>query len=154
MRMAFMWLPVYSLLHTYLELKSESPDPPVVHVMDQPAMNNVTLDSNQRYDLYTVSPLLDHELIPKNTPEHARHCSIRYSPNMTYHGEIHYCKPHGFGTLKEENRTSIGWWILGEFQTGIIMELVELPEILREQITIPQIKTAILIVKNKTCSVF
>jgi hypothetical protein len=68
---------------------------------------------------------------------------------MNYSGEIHGYKPHGFGTLTEENKMSLGWWLQGSFKSGIVMYLKPIPLLLKSTSPIPQIKYAVLVVNEK-----
>lgn len=96
----------------------------------------------------TVSPLLDHVLPMNMVPAESVHCTINYENGMIYQGEIHNYRPHGFGTLieKEKFKTSLGWWLQGVFRSGIVMYHTPIPEILRTEHMIPQVKQAMLVV--------
>lgn len=100
-------------------------------------------------DIRTVSPLLDFVLTPEDVPSESRHSTIQYTDEMVYHGEIHNYRPHGFGTLKEPNKTSIGWWMQGTFTNGLVMNLVPIPNVMRERGYVPQVRQAALIVDQK-----
>jgi hypothetical protein len=99
--------------------------------------------------IQTISPLLDSAMTPENTPFESKHCTISYHNHMTYSGEIHNYRPHGFGTLTEENKMSFGWWLQGIFKSGIIMYLKPIPSLLKSTFPIPQIKHAVLVVNEK-----
>jgi len=99
--------------------------------------------------IQTISPLLDFATTPENTPFESKHCTIVYPNNMNYSGEIHQYKPHGFGTLTEINKMSLGWWLQGVFKSGIVMYLKAVPSRLRSTSPIPQIKHAVLVVHEK-----
>lgn len=99
--------------------------------------------------IQTISPLLDFTTSPDSTPFESKHCSIRYPHGMNYSGEIHQYRPHGFGTLTEQNKISLGWWLRGEFRSGIVMYLKPIPKRLKSMSPIPQIKHAVLVVNEK-----
>lgn len=100
--------------------------------------------------LKTVAPLLDHTYSFIDCPDESTYCTIDYENGMVYQGEIHAGRPHGFGSLieKDNNKTSLGWWIQGDFKSGIIMFLAPIPDIIRQQGFMPQIKQAILVVNS------
>lgn len=99
--------------------------------------------------IQTISPLLDFATSPENTPSESKHVTISYPGNMNYSGEIHDYKPHGFGTLTEENKMSLGWWMRGVFMSGVVMYLKPIPSVLRSISPIPQIRHAVLVVNEK-----
>jgi len=99
----------------------------------------------------TVSPLLDHELDPTEIPSESKYCTVRYSPDMVYKGELLDCKPHGFGTLLEDSKAkvSLGWWMQGTFRSGLVVYVAPIPEKMREDRPIPQIRQACLVVNGE-----
>lgn len=62
----------------------------------------------------------------QNIPENGNDVTIRY-PNKIYSGEVHNHVPHGFGTLTEIQKTSLGWWLDGKFKNGLVIEHKPLP---------------------------
>lgn len=104
---------------------------------------------DEEWNIRTVSPLLDFVLSGDEVPRESAHCTIQYTKEMTYHGEIHNYRPHGFGTLQEPNKTSIGWWMQGIFTNGLVMNLVQIPNVMREKGYVPQVRQAALVVDKK-----
>lgn len=51
-----------------------------------------------------------------------------YGDTKRYEGSFAQWKPHGFGTLYETDKQTIGWWQKGALYTGIVMEFKPLPE--------------------------
>jgi hypothetical protein len=106
------------------------------------------------YRLSTISPILD--FVYKSTdelPVDSSHVTIDYENGMIYKGEIHNSIPHGFGTLYEDSKhkVSLGWWLQGAFKSGIVLYPAPLPKAIKEEynISIPQIKQAVLVVNGK-----
>lgn len=106
-------------------------------------------DDEFGFEIKTISPLLDFKLPPAECPENSKHSTIQYPGNVTYSGEIHNFKPHGFGTLTEENKTSIGWWLQGIFKHGLVISLKPIPSCLRLNYSIPQIRYAVMVLHEK-----
>jgi hypothetical protein len=106
------------------------------------------------YEVATISPVLDFSY--KSTddfPSDSSHITIDYENGMIYKGEIHNSIPHGFGTLYEDckHKVSLGWWLQGVFKSGVVLYPTPIPKAMKEQynVTIPQVKQAILVVNGK-----
>lgn len=97
----------------------------------------------------TISPLLNFATTPENTPFESKYSNINYAGNMNYTGEINYFKPHGFGTLTEENKMSLGWWQQGIFKSGLVLYLKPVPCCMRMTAPLPPIQYAVLVVDEK-----
>jgi len=100
------------------------------------------------FQIKTVAPVFDTPLTAEEIPRESLHCTIVYSDSMTYKGEIHGYKAHGFGTLIEPNKTSIGWWMQGIFQNGIVMHLKPIPHKMKQEMNFPQIQEAVLVLEQ------
>lgn len=106
------------------------------------------------YELSTISPFLDFPYKSSEPlPTDSRHMTIDYENGMIYKGEIHNSVPHGFGTLYEDSKhkVSLGWWLQGTFQGGVVLYPTAIPKAIKEEynITIPQIQKAVLVVNGK-----
>lgn len=104
-------------------------------------------------EIQTISPVLDFAIPASDVPEKGKHCTVCYSPDMSYSGEIMNYRPHGFGTLVERNKTSMGWWMQGVFKSGVVMQLKPVPEIMKKQFVVPQIQYAVLVVNEEKVEV-
>jgi len=51
-----------------------------------------------------------------------KYCTISFSGEKLYSGEVHNCLPHGFGTLLEKNRSCFGWFMHGTFKSGCVLD--------------------------------
>lgn len=56
-----------------------------------------------------------------DVPEEAKHVEVDYDDGKTYFGEMKAFRPDGFGTLVEQDKTSIGWWKKGVYRSGIVL---------------------------------
>lgn len=54
-------------------------------------------------------------------PAEAHHVEVDYDDGKTYFGEMKAFRPDGFGTLVEQDKTTIGWWKKGIYQSGIVL---------------------------------
>jgi hypothetical protein len=77
--------------------------------------------------------------------------STTYPDGKIFFGETKNMKPHGFGMLVESKKRSIGWWIDGEFDSGIIMSLACVPSVMCDSpqiLTFPPVRKAVLLHRN------
>lgn len=56
-----------------------------------------------------------------DVPSEASCVEVDYEDGKTYFGEMKGFRPDGFGTLIEEDKTSIGWWNKGRYQSGLVL---------------------------------
>lgn len=105
--------------------------------------------SLQDLEIKTILPL---SCDSDNIPVHGKDVTIYYD-NKVYSGEIHNRLPHGFGVLTETQKTSLGWWMNGEFKNGLIMEHKPLPPRIRDlggdQLQMGPVKRAFVWWNNK-----
>jgi hypothetical protein len=100
-------------------------------------------------------PLHDYLYLPgdEQRPKESSHQTIDYSNGKIYSGEIHNGIPHGFGTLRENRKTTLGWFMYGKFTTGLVMSHPPIPDRLKylyEQNHTRPISAAFLVTKNGT----
>jgi len=108
-----------------------------------------TVDPEEGITIHSINPLMDFVHTSVDVPQESTYCTIRYHDDMIYRGEIHQYKPHGFGTLEERNKTSLGWWMQGNFKHGLVMYLVPIPERMRQDPIIPRVRQAVLVYEEK-----
>jgi hypothetical protein len=87
----------------------------------------------EELELKSALPL---EVDSTNVPFSGKNVIVDYKhKDMVYHGEIHDYMPHGFGTLHERKKTSMGWWFKGYLKKGIITEHGPLPTVMQRTVT-------------------
>jgi len=91
-------------------------------------------------DELAMISILEDVCDPSSVPNYGKNVVIRYK-NSTYHGEIHNHVPHGFGTLYEDRKTTLGWWMLGIFKSGLVIEYKSVPSMMKQD---KYVKRAIL----------
>jgi hypothetical protein len=79
------------------------------------------------FEIRTVAPLLDPVLNPIEAPEVSTHCTVYYGNGKTYRGSFKQYKPHGYGMLLEENKTSTGKWVNGIMVWGVVVIFKQVP---------------------------
>jgi hypothetical protein len=79
------------------------------------------------FEIKTVAPLLDPVLNPQEAPQQSMHCTVRYDHGKTYRGSFKHFKPHGYGMLIEENKTSTGKWVNGIMVWGVVVLFKQIP---------------------------
>lgn len=69
-----------------------------------------------------------------------KYCTISFSDEKLYSGEVHNCLPHGFGTLLEKNRSCFGWFMHGTFKSGCVLDHPDVCDRLRYLYSQPHVK--------------
>lgn len=103
----------------------------------------------------TRPPMLDHiyEAADLTRPDSDSYQTIKYSNGKVYSGEIHNGIPHGLGTLLEYNRSTFGWFLYGQFRSGIVLDHPHVPQRLRylyQTQQIRPIRSGFVVLKNGT----
>jgi hypothetical protein len=75
-------------------------------------------------------PIMDHiyNVADLTRPDSETHQTIQYTNGKVYSGEIHNGIPHGLGTLIEKDRSTFGWFLFGQFRSGIVLDHPRIPE--------------------------
>jgi hypothetical protein len=83
--------------------------------------------------LHTRHPILDYVQASEElmTDPIGKYNTIQYPSGKVYSGETHNGLPHGLGTLVENNRSSFGWFMYGQFRTGCVLDHPEVCDRLR-----------------------
>lgn len=114
---------------------------------------NSKTNSKRAPDLSTeelkIQSIIEHECTSDEMPKDGKFITVKYkNSDSVYSGEIHNYLPHGFGTLYEQNKTTIGWWMNGNYTTGLIMEHKRFPPRMCVAAQIPPVRRAFIWNKN------
>lgn len=85
----------------------------------RPFIQLTPLDINSTHPLMDYVQDVEQAMINESI---GKYSTITYSHGKTYSGETHNGLPHGLGTLIEQNRSSFGWFIYGQFKSGCVLD--------------------------------
>lgn len=74
---------------------------------------------------------------------------VIYPDGKQYYGEQKDSVPQGFGLLVESKKRSMGWWDMGVFTNGLVMDLVPVPDRMKELVTLFHPVSRVIMVHNK-----
>lgn len=78
-------------------------------------------------------PIMDqiYKAADPERPDVDGHQTIVYGNGKRYSGEVHAGIPHGLGSLIEYDRSTFGWFLHGQFRSGVVLDHPRVPERLR-----------------------
>lgn len=126
----------YKLLYLHKLIKGSSARHVNSNRLDNRRSNLVNTHNRKRafdmdqeeLEIHTVAPILDHTMLPQESPCDADHVTVKYGNNKVYRGAFANHKPHGHGELYEENKSSLGLWKEGILVWGVVVVFKKLPE--------------------------
>ena len=86
---------------------------------------------HDEFTISTVAPLLDHTLVPEEGPKRSGHATVRYPNGKIYRGSFQNYRPHGYGMLLEDDRTSVGSWGNGILTWGLVIVFKQIPDFMK-----------------------
>lgn len=100
----------------------------------------------------TRPPIMDNmfDATDVTRPEEA-HQTINYGKGKIYSGETHNGISHGLGSLIEMNRSTFGWFLYGQFRSGIVLDHPHVPDRLRylyQSQNIRPIRSGFVVLRN------